>query len=115
MKNINKEVEKYIKKQKSPQKEICLKLREIIVKTFPKIEEQMWAGVPFYEHRYYIVAHKDHVNMGFAINGLPQKEIALFEGKGKTMRHIKFFSLDDIDEKQIVKLLKISKKAKCTC
>jgi hypothetical protein len=112
---MNKEVEKYIKKQKSPQKEICLKLREIIVKAFPKIEEQMWAGVPFYDKRYYIVALKDHVNMGFAISGLSQNEIALFDGKGKTMRHVKIFSPDDIDEKQIVKLLKISKKAKCTC
>ena len=100
---MNKEVEKYIKKQKSPQKEICLKLREIIIKTFPKIEERFWADVPFY------------VNMGFAINGLSQKEIALFDGKGKTMRHLKFFSLNEIDEKQIAKLMKISKKAKCTC
>ena len=113
--NMNKEVEKYIKKQKSPQREICLRLREIIIKTFPKIEERMWAGVPFYENRYYIVALKNHVNMGFAINGLSQKEIALFEGKGKTMRHIKIFSLEDIDEKRVVKLLKISKQAKCTC
>ncbi|MBN2588328.1 MAG: DUF1801 domain-containing protein [Sedimentisphaerales bacterium] len=92
-----------------------MKLREVILKTYPKIEEQMWAGVPFYDKRYYIVALKDHVNMGFAISGLSEKEIALFEGKGKTMRHIKFFSVDDIDEKQIAKLMKISKKAKCTC
>ncbi len=112
---MNAEVEKYIKKQKSPQREICSRLREIILKTFPKIEEEMWAGVPFYDHRYYIVALKDHVNMGFAITGLPKEEIALFEGNGKTMRHIKFFSVDDIDEKRIVKLMKISKKAKCTC
>ena len=75
----------------------------------------MWAGVPFYESRYYIVALKDHVNMGFAINGLLQKEIDLFEGKGKTMRHIKIYSLEDIDDKRIIKLLKIAKKAKCTC
>ena len=112
---MDREVSKYIKKQKSPQMEICLKLREIIVKTFPKIEERIWAGVPFYGSRYYIVALKDHVNMGFAVNGLSKKEINLFEGKGKTMRHIKIFSLKDIDEKRIIKLLKISKKAKCTC
>ena len=112
---MDREVSKYIKKQKSPQMEICLKLREIIVKTFPKIEERIWAGVPFYGSRFYIVALKDHVNMGFAINSLSQKEINLFEGKGKTMRHIKIFSLKDIDEKRIIKLLKISKKAKCTC
>ena len=112
---MDREVSKYIKKQKSPQMEICLKLREIIVKTFPKIEERIWAGVPFYGSRYYIVALKDHVNMGFAVNGLSKKEINLFEGKGKTMRHIKIFSPEDIDEKRIIKLLKISKKAKCTC
>jgi hypothetical protein len=112
---MNKEVEKYIRKQKSPQKNICLKLREIIIKTFPKIEERIWAGVPFYGNRYYIVALKDHVNMGFAINGLSQKEIEMFEGKGKTMRHIKIYSTQDIDQKRIVKLLTVSKKAKCTC
>lgn len=112
---MNTEVEKYIKKQKSPQREICTRLREIIIKTFPKIEETMWAGVPFYNHRYYIVALKDHVNMGFAITGLSKEEMALFEGNGKTMRHVKIFSLDDIDEKRIRKLLKTSKKAKCTC
>jgi hypothetical protein len=112
---MDKEVEKYINKQKSPHKEICLKLRKIILKTFSKIEERMWAGVPFYDKRYYIVALKDHVNMGFAINGLSQKEIDLFEGKGKTMRHIKIYSPEDIDPKRIIKLLKVSKKAKCTC
>lgn len=112
---MEKQVERYINKQKSPQKKICLKLREIVFKTFPDIEERMWVGVPFYGNRYYIGALKDHVNMGFAINGLSQEEIDLFEGKGKTMRHIKIYSLEDIDEKRIVKLLKVSKKAKCTC
>ena len=78
---MDKEVEKYIKKQKLPQKEICLRLREIIVRTFPKIEERIWAGVPFYGSRFYIVALKDHVNMGFAVNSLSKKEMDLFEGK----------------------------------
>jgi hypothetical protein len=31
------------------------------------------------------------------------------------MRHIKMFSLKDIDERQIIKLLKVSKKAVCSC
>lgn len=112
---MNKEVSQYIKRQESPQKQICKKLRAIILKTYPEIDEGIWVSVPFYDRRYYIGALKDHVNMGFAINGLPQKQIDLFEGKGRTMRHIKFFSLDDIDEKRIVKLLKISKRAKCSC
>lgn len=111
---MNKQVADYIKRQKSPQKEICRKLRTIIVKTFPRIEERMWVGVPWFGTRYYIVALKDHVNIGFAITGLPKNEMDRFEGKGKTMRHIKIFSPAEIDEKQIVKLLKIAKKAKCS-
>jgi hypothetical protein len=111
---MNEEVNDYIKKQQSPQKEICQKLREIIIKTYPNIEEKMWLGVPWYEGRYYIVALKDHVNLGFSIKGLPEKELKLFEGKGKTMRHIKIYSVEDITEKQIVKLLKVAEKAICT-
>ena len=103
------DVDQYIKKQKSPQKEICKKLRKIILKTYPKINEEFKMGVPWYD-KYYIVALKDHVNMGFCIDGLSKKDLALLEGKGKTMRHIKFYTVKDIDEKKIVKLLKIVKK-----
>jgi len=112
---MSKEVIDYIKKQKSPQKEICQKLRKIIKKTFPGIEEKMWVGVPWFGSRYYIVALKDHINLGFPIKGLSRKELALFEGKGKTMRHIKIYSIAGIDEKKIVKLLKFAKKATCSC
>lgn len=104
---MNKEVEKYIEKQKSPQKEIVQKLRKIIFKTFPNIKEELKLGVPWYEGKYYIVALKDHVNLGFSLKGLSKEEKELFEGGGKTMKHIKIYSLKDIDEKKIVKLLKI--------
>jgi len=112
---MNGAVDEYIGKQKSPQKEICQKLREIILKTYPRIEEKMWAGVPWYEGRFYIVALKDHVNLGFAIQGLSENELALFEGKGKTMRHIKIYSVEDINEKRIVTLLRVAAHAICTC
>jgi hypothetical protein len=112
---MKQEIAEYIKKQKSPQKEICRRIRAIILKTFPGIKEEVWVGVPFYDRRYYMAALKDHVNVGFSITGLPQIQIDLYEGRGKTMRHIKVHSLEDIDEKWITKLLKISKKAKRSC
>jgi hypothetical protein len=112
---MDKEINNYIKKQKSPQKEICFRLRRIILKTFPKIKEKIWVGVPWFEGKYYIVALRDHVNLGFAIEGLSKEEIGLFEGRGKTMRHIKIHSLAGINKKQIVKLLKITRKSKCSC
>ena len=106
---MTKGVDDYIEKQKLPQKEICQKLRQIILKTFPGIKEEMKLGVPWYEDRYYIVALKEYINLGFSLKGLSKKEIELFEGGGKTMKHIKIRSLNEIDEKKIVKLLKVVK------
>jgi hypothetical protein len=113
---MDKKVREYIEKQKPLQKEICLKLREIILKTFPDIKEEMKWGVPtFSGGKFYIGTLKDHVNLGFSINGLTKEEIALFEGSGKTMRHIKVRTLKDIDEKRIVKLLKTAGKCQEDC
>ena len=108
---VNKKVEKYIEKQKSPQKEICKKLRSLILKTFPDINEEMKWGVPSYgKGKYYIVALKKHCNLGFSLEGLSEEEIRLFDGTGKTMKHISINSLKEIDEKRIAKLLKMVKK-----
>ena len=106
---MDKKVENYIEKQKLPQREICQKLRKIILKTFPNIKEEMKLGAPWYEEKYYIVALKDHVNLGFSLKGLSKEEAELFEGGGKTMKHIKISSLNEIDDAQIVKLLKVVK------
>ena len=74
---MNEKVDEYIKKQKSPQKEICQKLRTIILKTYPGINEEMKVGVPCYGSskedycgKFYIAALKDHVNLGFSLKGL---------------------------------------------
>jgi hypothetical protein len=108
---MNKEVDVYIDKQKSPQKEICRRLRGIILATFPGIREEMKLGVPWYEGKYYVVALKDHVNLGFSLKGLSKEEMKLFEGGGKTMKHIKVRSLSEIDEKKIIQLLKVVDKS----
>lgn len=107
-------VDDYIYKQKTPQKEICQKLRQIIVGTFPDIEEEMKWGVPTYGNgRYYIVALKDYVNMGFSVKGLTKDAYDSLDGSGKTMRHIKVSTVEDINEPRIVSLLKlIAKKQK---
>ena len=101
------EVKKYIDKQKHPQRDIINTLRDIIFKTFPNISEKMKYGVPMYGDMFYLVALKDHVNLGFSLQGLSEKEQELFEGSGKTMKHVKVFSLEGIDEGQIVGLLKL--------
>ncbi len=112
---MDKEVEEYIEKQKSPQKEILQKVRKIFQKTLPGCEEKMaWGCVTFAGGKFYIAAMKNRVHVGFTINGLNKEEINLFEGNGKTMRHIKIPTLENIDEKKLVKLIKmVDKKAIC--
>ena len=108
------EVTTYIQKQQSPQKEICQRLRKIILSTVPDINEKMIVGVPCYGHtkeepcgKYYIAALKDHVNLGFSLKGLSKEEQGFFKGTGKTMKHIKVYTVEGIDEKKIVRLLKL--------
>ena len=106
---MDKQVKNYLDNLPSPQKEICKRVRKIIVKTFPDIEESFKNGVPWYECKYYIVGLKDHVNIGFSVEGLAPEEMSLFEGKGKYMRYIKIYLIDEIDDKKLVKLLKCVK------
>jgi hypothetical protein len=106
--NMSTKIDAYINQQASPQKEICQKLRSLILQTFPGTREEMKWGVPaFAGGKYYIVALKDHVNLGFSIKGLGKEEVALFDGGGKTMKHIEVSKPENIDEKRIVELLKL--------
>ena len=118
MKKISEKVKEYIDKQKSPQKEIILKVRKIFFKTIRNCEEDFdWGVISLDQGRFYLVGLKDKVNVGFSIKGLSKEEINEFEGKGKTMRHIKISDMDGIDEKRLVKLIKLahSKSTSVSC
>ena len=112
---MDKQVSEYIDKQKSPQKEIIQKVRKIFQKTLPSCEEKMaWGVITFAAGKFYIAAMKNRVHVGFAITGLNKDEISLFEGSGKTMRHIKIPTLEDIDQKKLVRLIElVDRKATC--
>ena len=112
---MDKQVTEYIEKQESPQKEILQEIRRIIHEILVIPEEKMRWGVPtFSGGKFYIVALKNHVNVGFAITGLNKNEISLFDGTGKTMRHIKIFKLGDVDEKKLASLIElVNKKSIC--
>jgi len=112
---MDEKIEKYINKQKSPQKEILQKVRDIFFKTIPDCEEKStWGVIAFMGGKFYLAAMKECAHVGFAINGLTEKEISQFEGSGKTMRHIKIRTLKEIDEKKLASLIKcINKKIEC--
>jgi uncharacterized protein YdhG (YjbR/CyaY superfamily) len=112
---MDKQVIEYIEKQKSPQKEIIKKVRKIFQKTLPNCEEKMcWGVITYAAGKFYLAAMKTRVHVGFSITGLSKEEVSLFEGSGKTMRHIKIPTLENIDEKELVKLIEmVEKKAIC--
>jgi hypothetical protein len=62
-------------------------------------------GVLSYNNLYYLANLKNLVNMGFSIIGLTEKQVKLFEGGGKTMRHLKFPSFESIDEKKVIETI----------
>ena len=109
---MNEQVEAYIRRQKPPQNKIIRRLRNLILKTFPKIHEEFKMGVPWYEDKFYLVGLKDSVNLGFAVQGLTEKQAENFKGQGEHMRHLKFHILKDIEKKHVIKLLKMVYKKK---
>jgi hypothetical protein len=109
------QIEAYIQKQKSPQKEVMLKVREIFQETLPMPEEKKgWGVITYAGGKFYLGAINDRVHVGFAITGLSPDEVGLFEGNGKTMRHIKIRTLDDVDKDRLVALIRlVDTKARC--
>ena len=109
------QMEAYIEKQKSPQKEILREVQKIFRETLADSKEEMrWGTITFSSGKFYLAAMKNRVHVGFAITGLNSDEIALFEGTGKTMRHIKIDTADSINRTHLAKLIRmVDQKAIC--
>ena len=112
---MDEKVKQYIEKQKSPQKEIILAVREIFFETIKNCKEKFgWGVIVLAIGKFYIAAMKSRVHIGFSIIGLDKEDVGFLEGGGKTMRHIKIQDLKDIDEPKLKKLIKlVNKKARC--
>jgi len=103
---MDKKVSEYIAKQNSPQKEICEKLREIFLKNFSSVNEEMKLGVPYYEGKFYMVALKTHVNFGFEIKNFLTEEVKQFAGNGKTVKVLEIKTVSEISESKIVEIIR---------
>jgi hypothetical protein len=107
---VNSDVNKYVEKFDGEKKKIVTRLRKIILKTFPGVREEIKWGVLWYDMLFYLRVQRDHVNLGFAFGGLLKNSDKVTEGTGKYMRHIKIYSVRDIDEKKFVRLMKEMKR-----
>lgn len=101
-------VNDYIERQNSPQKEILQKVRKIFKETLPNSEEKMaWGVITFGAGKFYLAAMRTRVHIGFSITGLSDEEKLMFEGNGKTMRHIKIPTIESLDEANLVSLIRM--------
>ena len=108
---MEQKIKEYLDKQKPPQKKIIIELRKLFLKTLKNPNEKyLWGVITFDTGKFYLATVGDKVHIGFSIANFTPEELELLEGSGKTMRHIKIFSLEDINEKEIVKLIKIVKR-----
>lgn len=108
MAGASKEVSEYINNLSEDKKEIVKALREIILSVDPSLNESLKWKQPVYSKKgdiCYIFPAGNHVNLGF-YNGTELKDPKkLLEGTGKTMRHIKIRSLEDIDKEYFGELV----------
>ena len=65
-----------------------------------------WGVITYASGKFYIAAMKNRIHVGFAISGLSEDETSMFEGNGKTMKHIKIPTLESIDENRLVKMIR---------
>lgn len=111
---MDNKVKQYIDKQEPKEKELLKKARTLILSTIPNCDEFTRWGVLCYSNgKIYLAVIKNKIHIGFSIIGLEEKEIKLFEGGGKTARHIKIYSEKELEEKNIKNIIKIvNQKAK---
>ena len=103
-----KTVEEIVASLEPEQKEIVAKLQSLVKRVFPEIVEKVkWGNIIYLmdgENLAWIIIYRDHVDFGLFRGA--ELESKLLEGTGKSLRHIKIRSSNEIDEKELVALLK---------
>jgi hypothetical protein len=104
-------VKQYIAKQKPKEKQLIIEARKLIFDTIPDCDEFIkWGVLCYSKGKIYLAAMKDRIHVGFSIIGLSNEEVKIFEGSGKTARHIKIYSVNELEEKNIAKYVEIVNK-----
>ncbi|MFN2189577.1 MAG: DUF1801 domain-containing protein [Candidatus Promineifilaceae bacterium] len=102
--NINPEVEKLLEEKNHPLDAEIRRVREIILSTDERVEEAVKWKSPTFIYKGNIASYnmnaKKYVSLMFHKGALIDDTSGLLEGDGKEARSAKFYSLEDIQEKQ---------------
>lgn len=103
---MDQRVKEYIEKQAPKEQALLNKARTLVLDTILACDEFVQWGVLCYaKGKIYLAAMKDRIHVGFSIIGLSKEDIKPFEGSGKTARHIKIYTEEELEEKKIAWLV----------
>jgi len=105
---MNQEVTNYIENTPQSHQEILKELRKLILSVAPKTNEQFKWSRPVYgleKDFCYLKANKKNVTLGFFEFAKVKTNKKLIEGTGKSMRHVKINSLNEIKDLKIKKMI----------
>ena len=98
-------VDEYIGLLGTPQNDVAARLREIVITRYPQLREDIKWHVPVYSLGttpiVSIEGFKAHVNLKFFRGAELRDRGKILEGTGKGVRHTKFRSPEDVDERKI--------------
>ena len=108
-KDFGKSIDAFFEKQPKALRPIVDKLRELIEEAAPTATATIKWGMPHWslDDKMFcaVSAHKKHVNLIMPGTKFDDPD-GLLEGEGKTGKHLKMESIDDLPEKQVKKWLK---------
>ncbi len=110
---MNEQVTQYINEAPEEHKQIMHELRQLLHEAVSQVEESFkWSRPIFSTHTSfaYLLANKNHVNLGFNDASKLNDPKGLLEGTGKDMRHIKIKKVADIDRELMVEWFKAAAK-----
>jgi len=105
---MNQAVTDYFKNSDQSHQEILSELRKLILSMAPNIEEQFKWSRPVYgieKDFCYLKRNKKNVTLGFFEFTKVKTNQDLIEGTGKSMRHVKLKSINEIKDFKIKKMM----------
>lgn len=111
-KDLGAPVDGFFARQPAHLEPITDALRKLVAEAAPRATSSIKWGMPFYELDGVMLcaigAHKKHVNL--ILPGSYDDPDGLLEGEGKTGKHLKITSLDELPRAQVKKWLKAAAK-----
>lgn len=109
-------IDQYFLEQKEPYQSIMLYVRSLIIRTLPDVIERYSYNIPFYnigkKPMLYlnILKGKNYVDVAFVHGVVFEKDFLILknDNKRKQVRSIQLRTLEDLDEHQFIKLLKVA-------